>query len=227
VLGEAFDELPSLDACLVDFARTLTARPWAVGPADIRRLSAEGLSRPSVVLVVGLVAMFNYLTRVADGTGVEADYGGELPQFVYRGVTESVPRPGSQEWPPVDGSLELLALLPGVEAAWARWRDYLLDGSGPLPAATRRQLRSLAARNACDSSVEPPEQAGTEPDRLVSKFADKLSRTPWLMAQSDVDGLRSTGMDDLSVLHVISTVAYQSAESRLRIGLSALARVQD
>jgi alkylhydroperoxidase family enzyme len=58
----------------------------------------------------------------------------------------------------------------------------------------------------------------------LSNFAEKLSRTPWLVAASDVDELRSTGMDDLSILHVIAVVAYQSAESRLRIGLSALAR---
>jgi hypothetical protein len=33
-------------------------------------------------------------------------------------------------------------------------------------------------------------------------------------------------MDDLAILHVIAVVAYQSAESRLRIGLSALARAE-
>jgi hypothetical protein len=44
------------------------------------------------------------------------------------------------------------------------------------------------------------------------------------MASSDVEALRSSGLDDLSILHVIAVVAYQSAESRLRIGLSALAR---
>lgn len=50
----------------------MTARPWAIGPADIHRLSEAGLSRTSIVLVIGLVSLFNYLTRVADGTGVEA-----------------------------------------------------------------------------------------------------------------------------------------------------------
>ncbi|HST48073.1 hypothetical protein [Jatrophihabitans sp.] len=223
MLGQTFGDLPALDACLVDFARTLTGRPWAIGPADIGRLAAAGLPDETVTLVIGLVAMFNYLTRVADGTGVEADYGGELPRFVYRGRTEAVPRPGPQEWPPVDGPLELLALLPGVTAAWNRWRAYLLDGPSPLPEATRRRLRAIAARNACDSSVEPPDPAEESGDP-VARFAGKLSRTPWLMAQPDVDELRATGLDDLAVLHVIATVAYQSAESRLRIGLSALAR---
>ena len=202
-----------------------------IGPADIRRLSEVGLSRESIVLVIGLVALFNYLTRVADGTGVEADYGGELPEFAYRGVTESVPRPGPEEWPAVDRSIQLLSLLPHPDEAWRRWREYILESPGPIPTATRRQLRSIAARNACDGAVDPPDLQDALGDTgsasPLSQFADKLSRTPWLVGQADVDGLRATGLDDLAVLHVIAVVAYQSAESRLRIGLSALARAGD
>ncbi len=212
------------DACLVDFARSLTARPWTVGTTDIRRLTEVGLSATSIALVIGLVALFNYLTRVADGTGIEADYETELPRFVYRGVAESVPRPEAAEWPPVNSSIELLSLLPDVRAAWERWRDYLLQGPTLLPAATRQQLRGIAARNACDASVAP---ARTEAVNALSDFAEKLSRTPWLVASPDVEALRSTGLDDLAILHVIAVVGYQSAESRLRIGLTALARVED
>ena len=176
------------------------------------------------MLVIGLVAMFNYLTRVADGTGIEADYGTELPQFVYRGVTESAQRPEPAEWPPVDGSIELLSVLPDAAAAWDRWRDYVLESTAPISKATRQQLRAIAARNACDGAIA----ASGETDAVaLSNFADKLSRTPWLVDSSDVETLRSTGLDDPSILHVIAVVAYQSAESRLRIGLSALARCED
>jgi alkylhydroperoxidase family enzyme len=215
----------------VDFARSLTAHPWTVGPADIRRLSEVGLARTSIALVIGLVGMFNYLTRVADGTGIEADYETGLPEFVYRGVTESAPRPEPTDWPPVDRSPALLSLLPEVEAAWHRWRDYLLESPSPISVATRRQLQAIAARNACDGSLEPLDRAasgaGVEFGHELSSFAEKLSRTPWLVASSDVDALRSIGLDDRSILHVIAVVAYQSAESRLRIGLSALARSED
>jgi len=228
VLGETVGELPPQDACLVDFARSLTARPWTIGAADIRQLSGAGLSRPSIVLAIGLVALFNYLTRVADGTGIEADYATELPQFVYRGVTESAERPEPADWPPVDSSIELLSLLPGVHEAWSHWREYVLDCPTPIPETTRIGLRTIAARIACDGLIAPPDRADPKaaedlPD-AVSAFAEKLSRTPWLMTAADVDALRSTGLDDPAVLHVIAVVAYQSAESRLRIGLSALAR---
>ncbi|MDQ1744442.1 MAG: hypothetical protein QOE23_2781 [Pseudonocardiales bacterium] len=168
--------------------------------------------------------MFNYLTRVADGTGVEADYRNELPEFVYRGRTEAVQRPGPQQWPPVDTSIELLSALPAAQAAWSHWRVYVLDSADPISPATRSRLRSIAARAACDGSVEPPDEPDAADGDTLVRFADKLSRTPWLMGQADADALRSTGLDDRAILHVIAVVAYQSAESRLRIGLSALAR---
>jgi len=220
----------------VEYARSLTAHPWTVGPADIRQLAAAGLSRTSIVLVTGLVALFNYLTRVADGTGIEPDYGTELPQFVYRGVTESARRPEPAEWPPVERSLELLSLLPAVEEAWNRWLEYVLEEISSISTATRSQLRTIAARSACDGTVAgAPAQADSQsaadslPDSLdpLSRFAEKLSRTPWLMDSADADALRALGMADRSILHIIAVVAYQSAESRLRIGLSALARSDD
>lgn len=235
MLGQTSGELSPLDACLVDFAQSLTARPWTIGPTDIRRLSAVGLPRTSIVLVIGLVAMFNYFTRVADGTGIEPDYETDLPQFVYRDVTEPVQAPESAEWPPVDRTIGLVSLLPDVHTAWGRWRDHILESPGPLARATRHHLQSIAARNACDAAMDPPgkddskDAAGRRSAAAdtLSNFAEKLSRTPWLMASSDVDALRSIGMNDLSVLHAIAVVAYQSAESRLRIGLSALARSED
>jgi hypothetical protein len=194
-----------------------------------------GFSRPSVVLAIALTAMFNYLTRVADAVGVEADYESSLPRFVYRDLTESAPRPPRQEWPPVDRSIEFLSTLPDVAAAWGRWRDYILESPDPIPVATRQRLRSIAARAACDGTLAPADDTGSDgavssrtgSGQPLAEFAEKLSRTPWLMTQTDVDALRSTGLDDLSVLHVIAVVAYQSAESRLRIGLSALARCED
>ena len=217
------------DACLVDFAQSLTARPWAIGPAAIQRLFAAGLSRPSIVLAIGLVAMFNYLTRVADGTGIEADYGTELPQFTYRGITGSDPRPEPALWPPVDGSIQLLSLVPGSYEPWRRWREYVLSSPVPIPLPMRRQLRAIAARNACDGAADAGTGAfrariGSTSAGVLPAFADTLSRTPWLVTAANIDELRSVGLDDPAILHVIAVVAYQSAESRLRIGLSALAR---
>jgi alkylhydroperoxidase family enzyme len=125
--------------------------------------------------------------------------------------------------------------LPDVQAAWSRWREYVLEGPSPISQATRHRLRLIAARNACDASMDPAAQLDSEnaddpapgSAETLSRFADKLSRTPWLVTSSDLEALRSMGMDDLAILHVIAVVAYQSAESRLRIGLAALARSED
>ena len=227
MLGEALGDLPDQQACLVDFARALTVRPWTVGPDDVRRLAATGLSRPAIANVVGLVAMFNYLTRAADGTGIEADYGSVLPEFVYRNGTEPAPRPGPAEWPPVERPMELLALLPDAPAAWDRWREYLFDGPLALPPATRLRLAEIAAAAACDRALAAPDGAGVDFADPLERFADTLSRAPWAVGQADVDALRATGLDDLAVLHAVAVVGFQSAESRLRIGLAALARAGD
>ena len=221
MLGEDPDGLSPQDARLVEFARALTGRPWTVGPADIDGLVAVGLSDTAIRQAIGLVAMFNYLTRVADGTGIEADFGEVLPTFVYRGLKDAVERPKPAEWPSVDGSLEGLGLSPDARANWGRWRDYVLQSPEPISPTVRGQLRAIAARNACDSSV--PQSSGALAAPLAD-FAEKLSRTPWLVTSSDVETLRDTGLDDRAILHVIAVVAYQSAESRMRIGLSALAR---
>jgi len=224
VLGNELDGLSPQDARLVEFARALTGRPWTVGPAAVEALAAAGLSRTAIRQAIGLVAMFNYLTRVADGTGIEADFGEVLPTFVYRGVKDAVERPGLAEWPAVDESLDDLGLLPDAQANWSRWRDYVLDSPEPITPTVRGQLRAIAARNACDRSVAEP---GGELAAPLADFAEKLSLTPWLVDSSDVETLRDSGLDDRAILHVIAVVAYQSAESRLRIGLSALATAEN
>ena len=120
--------------------------------------------------------------------------------------------------------VELLALLPDAPAAWDRWREYLFDGPLSLPPATRERLAEIAAAAACDRSLAGPGADLADP---LERFADTLSRAPWSVGQADVDALRATGLDDLAVLHAVAVVAFQSAESRLRIGLSALARAAD
>ena len=61
---------------------------------------------------------------------------------------------------------------------------------------------------------------GDSDDQLVG-FARKLSREPWRMEAGDLDTLRAGGYSEQAVLHVISVVAHQNADSRLVIGLRA------
>jgi len=44
------------------------------------------------------------------------------------------------------------------------------------------------------------------------------------MQAADLDGLRASGYREVAVLHVISVVAHQNADSRLAIGLAAASR---
>ena len=43
------------------------------------------------------------------------------------------------------------------------------------------------------------------------------------MTEADLEGLRAAGYSEEALLHVISVVAHQNADSRLAIGLNAAA----
>jgi hypothetical protein len=54
----------------------------------------------------------------------------------------------------------------------------------------------------------------------LDTFARKLSRIPWRMSPADLQALRDIGYPERAVLHAISVVALQNAESRLAMGIS-------
>ena len=53
---------------------------------------------------------------------------------------------------------------------------------------------------------------------LLCVFAGKLSRQPWRMSPADLQALRNAGYPEPALLHAISVVALQNAESRLAMG---------
>ncbi len=61
-------------------------------------------------------------------------------------------------------------------------------------------------------------------DDQLGEFARKLSREPWRMEADDLERLRAAGYSEPAVLHVISVVAHQNADSRLVAGLRAAGR---
>jgi uncharacterized peroxidase-related enzyme len=59
------------ERALCDFAVKLTTLASEVVEADIEALRAEGLSDTEVSDAIQVIAYFNYVTRVADGVGIE------------------------------------------------------------------------------------------------------------------------------------------------------------
>jgi uncharacterized protein YciW len=209
---------------LVQLSRTLTTTPWLIGPEQVAACREAGLAGRAVLIAIHLSAFFNYLTRVADATGIEADYDSPLPALSPDRDRAAPDRPAPDGWPtpvpwadlPGDG-------VPGARAAWDRWRDYRRTGSASLSAADRRGLAAVAARGCCDAAdADPAAEQGLP--RPLREFAEKLTLLPWRMGPDDAAGLRAEGWDDAAILQVIAVVAGQNADSRLRFGLTAADR---
>ncbi|HEU5470095.1 MAG TPA: hypothetical protein VFV67_05530 [Actinophytocola sp.] len=176
------------------------------------------LGTEDVETAVVVVAMFNYLTRVADASGIEFDYASPLPAFTPRRDQQPVPRPDRTSWPVVPVEFRVH---PAVADAWQSWRGYLFDTDEPLTRRERRLLAAAAAQECCDRA-RADELTGHTPrddrETLLDTFARKLSRTPWQMAPTDLQALRAAGYPEPALLHTISVVALQNAESRLAMG---------
>jgi uncharacterized peroxidase-related enzyme len=64
-------ELSPRERALCDFAVELTHRAAKIGQADIDALRAHGLDDATISDAIQVVGYFNYVTRVADGVGIE------------------------------------------------------------------------------------------------------------------------------------------------------------
>ena len=64
-------ELTPRERALCDFAVKLTHLAAEVDQADIDALRAQGLDDAAVSDAIQVVGYFNYVTRVADGVGIE------------------------------------------------------------------------------------------------------------------------------------------------------------
>ena len=65
--------LPEADRALCEFAAKLTGSQQEMSPADLDRLRAQGFDDPAIHDAVQVIAYFNYITRIADGLGVEPE----------------------------------------------------------------------------------------------------------------------------------------------------------
>jgi hypothetical protein len=176
---------------------------------------------------VGVISMFNYFTRVADATGIEFDYETPLPAFKPDQGQVRETRPERSGSSGQQAGHRPVPQHPRLQAAWESWRAYELASDEPISRRDRRLLASIAAEEATDWAGAEV-LAGLQPamdgdDRLID-FARKLSRQPWRMQPSDLEALRAAGYSEVAVLHVISVVAHQNADSRLTIGLAKAAQ---
>lgn len=221
MLNGADDLLPVRSAALAGFAAALTSRPWSITPAAGARLAAQGLGAEAIEAATGVVAMFNYLTRVADASGIELDYASQLPMFRLERAQEPAPRPARDRWPVVTAEFRTFPSFPAMSQAWRDWCEYVFDSAEPLTRRERRLLAGAAAQESCDAwrAGELSDDAPHEgKEAMLDAFARKLSRRPWQMGPGDLQTLRDAGYEEPALLHAISVVALQNAESRLAMG---------
>jgi hypothetical protein len=214
--------LPARSAALARFAALLTSRPWSVTLEIRARLAVHDLGAEAIEAATGVVAMFNYLTRVADASGIELDFTSPLlPGFQPERDQEPAPRPGRDSWPVITAEFRTFPSYPEMSQAWRAWHEYVFDSDEPLTSRERRLLAAAAAQETCDAwradqLGEYSPQADTE--AILDAFARKLSRRPWQMGPADLQTLRDAGYSEPALLHAISVVALQNAESRLAMG---------
>lgn len=73
----------------------------------------------------------------------------------------------------------------------------------------------LAARIEADY-----ETAGLSGKRVAMlRYAEKLTREPSAVAESDVEGLRNEGFTDIDILHIAEVVGYFAYANRIADGL--------
>jgi hypothetical protein len=206
---------------------TLTARPWELSPQTVAVAGRHGLDEQQVEASIAVISMFNYFTRVADATGIEFDYKTPLPSFEPDRRQAASPRPGRPSSPARGaGRGRQRPRHEPLLAAWESWRAYVMEADKPISRGERRLLAIVAAQESGDweGAGSLGELSPADSDNPLIRFARKLSRQPWTMEASDLAELRAAGYSEDALLHIVSVVAHQNADSRLDIGLSAADR---
>ncbi len=66
-------ELSDADRAMLDYAVKLTRTPGEMEASDVDRLRSVGFTDTAVLDICQVVAYYNYVNRLADGTGVELE----------------------------------------------------------------------------------------------------------------------------------------------------------
>jgi hypothetical protein len=190
----------------------------------VRDAGRQGLDEEQIEAAVGVISMFNYFTRVADATGIEFDYLTPLPAFVPDLRQATAPRPSrSGSFGQGESQVTRRPQHRQLRTAWESWRAYVMETEQPISRGERRLLAAIAAEETTDLAAAQALNGQEDADDRLIGFARKLSREPWRMTAADLAGLRAAGYSQEALLHVISVVAHQNADSRLALGLRAAA----
>jgi alkylhydroperoxidase family enzyme len=216
--------LPPRERALAGLATVMTEAPWTVDEADLARVRAAGVSDEGIVQAVTIAALFNPLTRVADGTGVEPDYASPLPRLEIDATREAVPRPERRDWPsPLPSPRLPLSLRPRTAEAIAAWAVYARTPSAALSMQDRCVIGSAVAGQLCDAvgvaSWAPAASTGAAREAVLRTYAEVLTATPWRVGGPELEPLRHAGLDARGLLDVIGLVGFQNMESRVRLAL--------
>lgn len=65
--------LDARDTAMLEYVEKLTRTPGQVTQEDVDKLRAEGFDDRQVLDIVLVCSMFNFMTRLADGTGTRAE----------------------------------------------------------------------------------------------------------------------------------------------------------
>ncbi|MEX2599944.1 MAG: hypothetical protein WD533_09850 [Dehalococcoidia bacterium] len=68
---------------MLDYAVKLTKTPWEMSPEDIQALRDLGLSDEQVLSTAMIANLFNFMTRLADGLGVDVPPNREQVTFQW------------------------------------------------------------------------------------------------------------------------------------------------
>jgi alkylhydroperoxidase family enzyme len=116
-----------------------------------------------------------------------------------------------------------LAARPTSAGMLARWREYMIAREGPLSPAERRVVRRTVAGSLCDGATfdDLADAAPRSPrDVRLATYAEALTVAPWRIGRADLDAVRAEGLDDHALLDLITLVAFQNLDSRLRLVLT-------
>jgi alkylhydroperoxidase family enzyme len=211
-------------SALLALAMAVTETPWALGPEDLERASAAGLTNDAILHAVVQSAFFNYLNRVADAIDLEFDYESPLPRPDRDPRRPPILRPPRESWPRVPAFALRLADRPTTAEAFGTWRAYVLERDTPLSRRDRAVLVRAVATSLCDALTVDAHADATPRsarEQLLAAYAELLTATPWRLDEASLHALRGVGLDDRGLLDVISVASFQNTASRLRLVLTA------